>query len=160
MHGGLDPSSMDSWSQQLQQWQEITETMVSDMVGCAWCGRVAMGGAHSVLRSGMRKATSHPTSSCSQPHHGCVHGGQPRPRHERQPDPSVLDLSFVSSLRQPQDSTTRTPYPQVSTFISLHGDSPSPVRSTHLSTRRILSLVSTRGADGVYSHMHVTCQLP
>jgi len=56
--GGLDPNQLPAWSSQLQAWQQQTKRLVSDMVGCAWCGRIAMGGPHSLLRSHMRQLHS------------------------------------------------------------------------------------------------------
>jgi hypothetical protein len=43
----------------LEQWTAATEQLVSDIHGCGWCGRVALGGAHSQIRRNMKPRT-HP----------------------------------------------------------------------------------------------------
>jgi|694.fasta_scaffold131508_2 hypothetical protein len=57
-HGGLDPTHIQTWDVELHQWRNQTSQLVSDMVGCAWCGRIAMGGKHSPQRAHMRLQTS------------------------------------------------------------------------------------------------------
>jgi hypothetical protein len=37
-----------------QQWDVAAAKFVDDMHACGWCGRVALGGAHSQLRRHMR----------------------------------------------------------------------------------------------------------
>jgi hypothetical protein len=43
----------------LEQWTAATDKLVSDIHGCSWCGRVALGGAHSQIRGNMKPRT-HP----------------------------------------------------------------------------------------------------
>ena len=56
--GGLHPTHWESWRLQLHQWQHQTSLLVSNMVGCAWCGKRCMGGQHSPHRVDMRKIGS------------------------------------------------------------------------------------------------------
>ena len=45
---------MESWCVQHHQWENQTSQLVSEMVGCGWCGKIAMGGQYSPNKSHMR----------------------------------------------------------------------------------------------------------
>jgi|688.fasta_scaffold136886_3 hypothetical protein len=68
-HGGLDPTQMEIWGVQCQQWKDQTSMTVPEMVGCAWCGRMAMGGQYSLHRALMRKIVSNeiPPAAAANP---------------------------------------------------------------------------------------------
>lgn len=52
--GGLSAAYLQRCYREQQKWQTFESGLVRNMRACAWCGRVAFGGQHSLLWQHMR----------------------------------------------------------------------------------------------------------